>query len=101
MTNISDIVQYNQYLNCQNLHGGRFCSLDQTHSEYEKHLSGNYVILYPKSSEDQNKKGLHRKLKRFCPRNQVKTKKKVFSAIWDCIRPEFIGFIRANQPFFL
>ena len=29
------------------------------------------------------KKGLPRNLKSFCPRNQVKTKKKVFTAIWD------------------
>ena len=32
----------------------------------------------------------------FFPRNQVKTKKKVFTAIWDNIRPEFFGFIRAG-----
>ena len=32
----------------------------------------------------------------FFPRNQVKTKKNVFTAIWDYIRPEFVGFIRAG-----
>ena len=34
----------------------------------------------------------------FFHRNQVKTKKrkKVFTAIWDYIRPEFVGFIRAS-----
>ena len=30
------------------------------------------------------------------PRSQVKTKKKVFTVIWDYIRPEFVGFIRAS-----
>ena len=69
---------------------GRFC--------------GNYVILSPQ-------------LKFFFSRNQVKTKKKekvfdeywsvfsrkssedrkkVFTAIWDYIRPEFVGFIGAG-----
>ena len=36
------------------------------------------------------------KLEMFFPRNQVKTKKKVFTAIWDYIRPKFVGFIRAG-----
>ena len=45
----------------------------------QNYFSGNYVILSPKSSEDQ---------------------KKVFIAIWDYIRPEFEGFIRAEKPFF-
>ena len=66
-----------------------------------KYFSGNYVFPSPKSSEDQEKKGLHQKLKSFCPRNQVKTKKKVFTAIWDLIRPKFAGFIRAARPFFV
>ena len=30
------------------------------------------------------------------PWNQVKTKNKVFTAIWDYIRPEFVGFICAG-----
>ena len=47
-----------------------------------KVLSGNYVILSPKLSEDQKKK-------------------KAFIAIWDYIRPEFEGFIRADRPFFV
>ena len=46
-----------------------------------KYFSGNYVILSPKSSEDQ--------------------KKRLFIAIWDYIRPEFDGFIRADKPFFV
>ena len=74
--------------------GGRFCRLDQTLSECKKYFSGNYVFPSLKMSEDQ-KKGLHRKLKSFYPQNQVKTKKKVFTAIWDYIRLEFVGFMQA------
>ena len=43
----------------------------------------------------EKKKGLRRKLKCFS-RNQVTTQKKVFIAIWDYIRSEFVGFIRAG-----
>ena len=40
-------------------------------------------------------------MKCFFPQNQVKTKKKVFIAIWDyIIRPEFEGFIRAGWLLF-
>ena len=38
------------------------------------------VLLSPKSNEDQ--------------------KKKVFTAIWLCIRQELVGFIRAKGTFF-
>ena len=47
--------------------GGRFCSLDQTHSECEWNLvqiMTQVVLFSPKSSEDQKKRiGLHRELK--------------------------------------
>ena len=37
------------------------------------------------------------KIEVFFPQNQVNTKKKkVFTAIWDYLRPEFGGFIRAG-----
>ena len=45
-----------------------------------KYFSGNYVFPSPKSSEYQ--------------------KKKVITAIWDYIQPEFLEFIRAEGPFF-
>ena len=64
--------------------GGRFCSLDLVHSQVRKYFSGNYVTSSPKLSEDQKKK-----------------KKKIFTAIWDYIRPEFVGFNRADRPFFV
>ena len=52
-----------QCLNCKIFHGGRFCSLDQTHSECESAFV---------------------EIMSFRPRNRVKTKKKkVFIAIWD------------------
>ena len=42
------------------------------------------------------------KIEVFFPRNQAKTnKKKVFTAIWDYIRPEFVKFIRAGRLFFV
>ena len=59
-----------QYLNCKILHGG-------TLLQPWPNFSGNYVIPSPQLNEDQNKK-------------------KVFTAIWDYIRPEFVGFIRAG-----
>ena len=41
------------------------------------------------------------KIKVFFPQNQVKTKKlKVFTAIWDYIRPEFVRFICAGWLLF-
>ena len=43
-----------QYLNRKILHGGHFCSLDQT----RKYFSRNYVIPSPKLNEDQKKKSL-------------------------------------------
>ena len=56
----------------------RFCSLDQTHLECESTF---VEIMSSKSSE-------------------YTLKKKVFIAIWDYIRPEFVGFIRADRPLF-
>ena len=44
------------------------------------------------------KKVFAKNLSVFFSRNQVKTKKKVFPAIWDYILPEFVGFIRAGWP---
>ena len=55
--------------------GGRFCSLDQTHSECETTLVES-MSFRPRNRVKTKKKGLHRKLKSFCPQNQVKTKKK-------------------------
>ena len=68
----------------------------------QKYFSGNYVIPSPKLNEDQqqNKKRYSLKIEVFFPRNQVKTKKKkIFTAIWDYIRPEFEGFIRDGWLF--
>ena len=56
--------------------------------------------MSPQLNEHQ-KKGLRRKIKVFFSRNQVNTKKKVFTAIWDYIRPEFVGFIRAGWLLFV
>ena len=47
------------------------------------------------------KKVLRRKIQSFCPRNQVKNKKKVFTAILNYILPEFVGFVCADRPFFV
>ena len=41
------------------------------------------MISPPKLSEDQKKK------------------EKVFTALWDYIRPEFVGFSSADWPFFV
>ena len=59
--------------------GGRFCSLDQTYSECESTLVE--IMIQP--------------------RNRMKTKKRVFTAIWDYIRPDFVEFIRADRQFFV
>ena len=58
--------------------GGRFCSLDQTHSECESYLV---------------------KITEFPPQNRVKTKKK--KGLRRKILPEFVGFIRADGHFFV
>ena len=47
------------------------------------------------------KKGFRQKIEVFFLQNQVKTKKKVFTAIWDYIRQEFVGFIRAGWLLFV
>ena len=60
--------------------GESFCSLDQTHSECKSTL---------------------KEIMQFRPRNSEQTKKKIFTAIWDYIPPEFVGFIRADKPFFV
>ena len=45
----------------------------------------------------KTKKRSSPKIEFFFPPNQVKTtKKKVFTAIWDYIQSEFVGFIRAG-----
>ena len=41
------------------------------------------------------KRGLRRKLKRFSTKSG-EDQKKVFTAIWDYIWPEFVGFMRAG-----
>ena len=51
-------TSHNQYLNCKILHGGRFRSLNQTHSECEWNLVEIMLqvqILSPNSIEDQKK----------------------------------------------
>ena len=67
--------------------GGRFCSHDLTHLECESSLEEIMSFCsqtWVKFKKKRKKEGLHRKLKSFCPRNQVKTKKeKVFTAIRD------------------
>ena len=70
-------------------------------------------ILSHKSSENQKKKKKieekpkKRLLNGVCPLNRVKTKKnkkkqnrKMSTALWNYIRPEFEGFIRAYRHFF-
>ena len=83
---------------------GRFCSLDQTLSKCQS-IFVEIMQIRPRNQVKTKKKGLHQKLKSFCPRNQVKTKqkpkKKVFTAIWDYIRPKFVEIIRADRPFFV
>ena len=65
-----------QYLNCKILHCGTLLQL-------RPNFSQNYVIPSPQ-------------LKCFFPGTRWRPKKKVFTAIWDYIRPEFVGFIRAG-----
>ena len=50
-----------QYLNCKIFHGGRFCSLDQTHSECESALM-EFMSFRPRNRVKTKKKGLHRNL---------------------------------------
>ena len=90
-------MDYTQYLNCKILCGG-------TLLQPWPNFRGNYVIpspqlkcFSPKPGEDQT--GLRRKLKCFFPEIKWRSKKKakVFTAIWNYIRPEFVGFIRAGR----
>ena len=70
---------------------GRFWSLDQTHSEFEWNLAEimiQVVLVSPESSKDQIKK-------------EKKKEKRSFPQIWHYIRPELVGFIRANIYFFV
>ena len=98
----SNIAKCSQYLNCKMLHGGTLLQPWPNPFGMQKHFSGIYVIPSLKSSEDQKKKERScRKIKSFCPRNQAKTKKKVFTAIWNYILPEFGEFTRADRPLFV
>ena len=73
--------------------GGRFCSLDQTSVEIMQYRSRNWM---------KTKKKVFAEKWSIFPRNHVKTKKKkIFTAIWDYIRPEFVGFIRAGWLLFV
>ena len=56
-----------------------YCFHESKSSEDQKKgLQGKFEeFLPPKLREDQKKKRFHRKLKSFCPRKPVKTKKKV------------------------
>ena len=53
----------------------------------------------------KKKKGLHQKIEVFFFSSKSgedqKKKKKFFTAIWDNIRPEFVGFIRAGWLLFV
>ena len=53
---------------------------EQKKMQKQKVFTHNWRVFVPKSSEDQ---------------------KKVFTAFWDHIRPEFVGFICADRPFFV
>ena len=55
--------------------GGRFCSLDQTHSECESTLV-EIMSFRPRNQMKTIKKKSSPKIEEFCPLNQVKTKKK-------------------------
>ena len=51
-----------------------------------------------KSSEDQKKSSP--KIEQFFSlKSSEDPKKKLFSAIWNYIQPEFVGFIDADMPF--
>ena len=66
---ISFMHHHNQYLNCKILHGERFCSLDQMHSECEGTLV-EIMSFRPRNRVETKRtkqKGLHQKSKSFCP----------------------------------
>ena len=78
--------------------GGRFCSLDQRHSECESALA---EIM---SFRPQNRMSSPKIEKFLSPKSSEDQKKKVFTAIWGSIRPKYAGFIcaiRAGRPFFV
>ena len=75
------MIIFRQYLNRKILLGGTLLQPWPNAFGMRKYFSGNYVFPSPKSSEYQKKK-------------------KVITAIWDYIQPEFLGFIRAEGPFF-
>ena len=80
---------YKQYLNCKILHGD---TLLQPWPNFRE----NYVIPSQQLNDDQKKRSSP-KIEVFFPQNHVKTnKKRVFTSIWDYLRPEFVGFIRAG-----
>ena len=82
--------------------GGRFSSLDQTHSECQSSFNGNYAIPSRNRVKTKTKKNLKKssKIAVFSPiSREDPRKKKVFTAIWDYIRPEFVRFVRADRPF--
>ena len=82
-----------QYLNCKILHGGTLLKPWPS-------FSGDYVIPSPQLNENQ-KKGLRRKLKCFFLEIKWRPQKQVFASVWDYIRPEFLEFIRVGWPFFV
>ena len=56
------ILAFNQHLNCKILHGGLFCSHEETDSDCDCDLLKILLqvqMIFPNSSEDHNKKGLH------------------------------------------
>ena len=89
-------IGYSQYLNCNILHGGTLLLPWPNAFGMRKYFSRNYVIPFPKLNEDQKKAFVENWRIRWRPK-----KKKVFTAIWDYIWPEFVGFIRAGWLFFV
>ena len=80
---------------------GRFCSLEQTHSECRNNLK-EIMQFRPRNRVKTKKKVFTKKLKSFCPeikRRPNKNQKKIFTAIWDYIRPEFVEFFVLTGPF--
>ena len=81
-----------QYLNCKILQGDAFAAL----TKLQWKLCNSIPAIEWRPKKKKRKKVFFAENEVFFPPNQVKTKKKVFTAIWDYIRPEFVGFIRAG-----
>ena len=71
-----------QYLNCKILDGGRFCSLDQTHSECKSTLE-EIMSFHSRNRGRPNKKKVFTKIEEFLSPKLSEDQKKVITAIWD------------------